>query len=68
MGMNGIIFGYMNGYGVHAELIYKLVFFQAPATAVPRTKFYLKYSPHPFSLYYLLSCLSLYHMTYFYNL
>ena len=32
MGMNGIIFEYMNEYGCHADLIYKWLFCQAPST------------------------------------
>ena len=32
MGMNGIIFEYMNEYGCHADLIYQWLFCHAPAT------------------------------------
>jgi hypothetical protein len=32
MGMNGIIFEYMNEYGFHADLIYQWLFCHAPAT------------------------------------
>ena len=32
MGMNGIIFEYMNEYGCHADLIYKWLFYHAPET------------------------------------
>jgi len=44
--MNGIIFGYINGYDFDAELTYEWVdFFHTPVTSVHRTKFYLKYTP-----------------------
>jgi hypothetical protein len=36
MGMNGIIFEYMNEHGCHADLIYQWLFCHAPATPPPQ--------------------------------
>ena len=61
MGMNGIIFEYE--YGFHADLIYKWLFCQAPATPPNVT---LSNSP-PLSLCTIFSRLSSHHITYHYN-
>jgi hypothetical protein len=63
MGMNGIIFEYMNEYGFHADLIYQWLFCHAPAT--PPHQMLSKY--RPFSLCNNISRLSSYHRTYRYN-